>query len=135
MRVVEALRCEGGDALVDRVQFRIGAGANDGAGVVHAVADLEAGHVAADGFDGADRVPAQHLGLSGLGGGVLADLGVDRVDRHGLHAHQQVARAGHRGGELDVLQRFGVVDGEGLVVADGFHGKRPSFWNDGWTVG
>jgi hypothetical protein len=119
--VVEALRRDGGNALVHSVQLGVGAGANDGAGVVHAVAHLEVLHAGANGLDRAHGVPAQHLGLAGLGRGVLADLGVHRVDRHRLHAHQQVARAGHGGGQLDVLQRFRVVDGKGLVVADGFH--------------
>jgi hypothetical protein len=134
LRVVEAPGRERGDALVHRVQLGVGAGPDDGAGVVHAVAHLEVLHARADGLDRAHGVPAQHLGLARFGRGVLADLGVHRVDRHGLHAHQQVARGGHGRGQFDVLQRLGVVDGKGLVVADGFHGNEP--WiDDAPTVG
>jgi hypothetical protein len=122
LRVVEAFRRARGDALVDHVQLGVGAGAGDRAGVVDAVANRETLHVSTDGFDRAYCVPAQYLGLACFGRSVATHLGVDRVDRDRGHTHQEVARAGHGLGQGQVLQRGGVVDGAGGVVANGFHG-------------
>ena len=129
LRVFQALRCERGDAFVDHVQLAVGAGAGDRAGVVHAVAGLESADRCADGLDRADRVPAQHLGavrrparapLRTLVSTGFTEIAFTRTSR---------SRApGAGSGRLEVFERGGVVDGEGLAVADGFHGG--SFGNE-----
>jgi hypothetical protein len=122
LRVVQALRRERRDALVHHMQFAVGPGPGDRARVVHAVARLEALDRRADGLDRAARVPAQHLRVGRPGPRALAHLGVDRVHGDRLHPHQQVARARRGVGQVEILERRGVVDGKGLAIADGFHG-------------
>jgi hypothetical protein len=107
------------------VQLAVGARPRDRAGVPDAVAGPETGDVGADALDDADGVPAQHLGLAGRRRDIAAHLGVDRVDRDGLDAHEQVARAGLRGGHLEILEGARLVHGQVLAVSDGFHGRTP----------
>ncbi len=108
----------GGDARIHRMQLGIRAGAVDGAGIEHAVAHGETTHFGAQRLHGADRIPAEHLGLAGLGGrGARAHLGVHRVHGDGAHAHQQVVRARHGRGQIgEVLQALagGGIEGMGV---------------------
>ncbi len=113
------------DALVHQMAFAVAAGAGDGAGVEHLVADLEQADFAAHPDDHTGDVPAQHLRLTALGLSVAAYLGIHRVDRNGAHLHQQIARAGYRLGQFHVLQRAGIVDGEGFERGDRFHAVAP----------
>ncbi len=94
------------DSLVHHMQLAIAAGTGDGASVVHLVASLERGHFAADGLDHTGHVPTQYLCRASFRLDVLANLGVHRVNRDGFDLHQQVARAGDRFWQLDVLQGF-----------------------------
>ncbi|MNQ69315.1 hypothetical protein D3C85_839040 [compost metagenome] len=111
--------------LIDHMQLAIGASAGDGAGVEHLVARLEQADFAAHGLDHASNIPAQHLGDAPLGLDILAHLGIDGVHRDGLDLYQQVARAGNRLGQLNVLQRSGIGDGKRMSVGNGFHKWTP----------
>ncbi len=68
------------DPLIDQVKFRIGALAQDRAGVKHLVAGLEQRDVRADRVDHAGGVIAQNLGFTLGRSGALADLGVHGID-------------------------------------------------------
>ena len=110
-----------GQACVDPLELRVAAGAGDVAGVVHAIARPEAADRFTDRLDDAGGVVAEHLRLRldlRLG---RADLGVDRIHRDRLDAHQQVVRAGRGRGQFDVEQRLRVVDRQVAGECDGFH--------------
>jgi hypothetical protein len=110
-----------GDALVHQVVPRVGAGPVDRAGVVHLVADAEAGDPVADRHHHAGRVEAEHPRLAaGVDAG--AHLDVDRVDGDGLDAHEQVVRTGAWHGQLDVLKAGRVGDGQRGAVGHRGHG-------------
>jgi len=113
------------DALIHQMQLAVGPGAVDGTGIEHPVAGLEQADLAAHGLDHAGGVPAQHLGCAVFRSDAQADLGIDRVDRNGAHLHQQVVRAGGRRIQVYVLQGFGVLGRQGLVVGNGFHARAP----------
>ena len=116
------------DALVHTVQLRIAARAGDVTGVKDTIARLEQRDLRAHRLDHAGRIPAQHLVLAGRRRGALAHLGVDRVDRDGVHPHLEVARAGAGRGQRHVEQRLGGIDGQGLAVGNGFHLTAPRGW-------
>ena len=109
------------DPLVDQMKFRVGALAQDRAGVKHFVARLEQGHVGADGIDDAGGVIAQDLGLALGRGGALADLVVDRVGRDRLDGDPDVAALRFRLGGFEIDQRIRILDGERFSVSDGLH--------------
>ena len=121
----QAARHMANDAFIDQVQFAIGAGTVDGAGIEHPVAGLEQSDFAAHGLDDAGRVPAQYLGRAVLRFDAEADLGIDRVDRDGPNLDQKIVCTRSGFGQLHVLQCFGMVGRQGLVVSDGFHGNGP----------
>src|SRR4051812_31475350 len=102
------------DALVDKVELAVAAGARDVAGVVHGVTRLEEGDLRSGCLDGARRVPAQH---ARRGAARLALLGIDGVHGNGLDFHEKVMprRGGAR--QLDVVERREV----GAGMRDGFH--------------
>jgi hypothetical protein len=107
------------------MEFAVGAGANDRACVPDFIAHLEQRHVRANRRHDAGCVIAENLRLAAFRIGAHAHLGVDRVDRDGLHPHQKVATK--RGGlcDLDVDQRFGLVDRQRVLVADSAHEMSP----------
>ncbi|MNN75601.1 hypothetical protein D3C81_1919170 [compost metagenome] len=111
------------DALVHHMQLAVAARTRDGAGVIHLVAGLEQCHLTAHRLDHTGHIPTQHLGRATFGLDVLAHLGVDRVDRDGFDFHQQVAGAGDRLRQFDVLQSLVVTDRQRGVVGNGFHGR------------
>lgn len=49
---------------------------------------------------------------------------VDRIDRHGLDRHEQIAPGRNRVGLGNINQRIGLTDGLRLGVSNGFH-ERP----------
>jgi hypothetical protein len=49
---------------------------------------------------------------------VAAHLGVHRIDRHRLHAHQQIGAGGFRHRQFDLLQRLHAAE---AVLAEGPH--------------
>ena len=91
------------------MEFRIGALAQDRAGVKHLVARLEQRDLGAYRVHYAGRVVTEDLGVTSGGCGALADLGVHRVDRHGFHGHPDVARLRFRFCRFDVAKRFGLL--------------------------
>src|SRR5947209_16860244 len=103
------------------MEFRIGALAQDRAGVKHLVARLEQRDLGAYRVHYAGRVVTEDLGVALGRCGALADLGVHRVDRHGFHGHPDVARLRFRFCRFDVAKRFGLLDREGFLVSDGLH--------------
>ena len=110
------------DAFVDQVEFRIGAGADDGAGVEHFVAGLEQGYLRPDRIDHAGGVVAQHLGrLAGTWRARMRTLVSTGLTDTALTATRRSRAAGHRGvgGEIDQAVRRG--DRQGFEVADSFH--------------
>ncbi|MND90273.1 hypothetical protein D3C80_823500 [compost metagenome] len=111
------------DALVHHMQLAVAARPRDGASVKHLVADREQRHLTAHGLDHTGHVPTQHFGRAAFGLDVLAHLGVHRVDRDGFDFHEQVAGAGNRLWQLDVLQSLVVADRQRGVVGNGFHGR------------
>ncbi len=127
LRERQALRLLADDALVDQVEFRIGALAQDRAGVKHLVARLEQRDVRTDRVDDAGRVVAEDLGLALGRGGALADLVVDRVGRDRLHGDADVAplRFGLCGLEID--QRIRGLDGSDFRYPTAFM-RAPPCW-------
>ena len=125
--VIQLLRCMGDDARIHRLQLRVAAGAVDLAGVEHAVARLEALHLAADRAHPAHRVPAQDAGPARFRLRRGAHLHVHRVDRDRLHFDQQVVRAVFRLRHFQVLQRARVGNGQGSGGTDRFHGVLHAF--------
>ncbi len=121
LRERQRLRLLADDALVDQMEFRIGALAQDRAGVKHFVARLEQRHVGADRIDHTGRVKTEDLGFALRRGGALAHLVIDRVGRDRLHGHADVAafRLGLCGLEIDKGIR--VLDGQRFLVSDGLH--------------
>ena len=109
------------DALVDQVKFRVGALAQDRAGVEHFVARLEQRDIGADGIDNAGGVVAQDFGFALGRGGALADLVVDRVRRDRLHGDSDVTALRLRLGGLEIDQRIRVLDREATSCI-----RRPS---------
>ncbi len=131
LRERQRLRLAADDALVDQMKFRVGALAQDRAGVKHFVARLEQRDVGADGIDDAGGVIAQDLGLALGRGGALADLVVDRVGRDRLDGDPDVAALRFRLGGLEIDQRIRILDGERFFVSDGLHAVSPACLN-GW---
>ena len=122
LRERQRFRLAADDALVDQMEFRIGALAQDRAGVKHFVARLEQRDVGADGIDDAGGVIAQDLGFALRRGGALADLVVDRVGRDRLHGDADVAALRLGLGGLEIDQRVRVLDRKRFLVSDGLHG-------------
>ena len=118
----EALRFVAGNTLVDEMQFGIGARPVQIAGVEHRIARPEQGDLRSHRLDDAGGVPAEDDRRLVRTGAAHAHLGVHRIDRDCLHAHQQVARTRHRGGGVEIEERAFLGDGQRLDVADGFHG-------------
>ncbi len=110
-----------GEALIDQMEFAVGAGTEDGAGVEDFVAGLEESDVGADGLDDAGAIEAENLGLLRGSLSAHADLGVDGIDRNGADGDEQVARAGGGRGEFEVEEGIGIGRRQGLDVANGFH--------------
>ena len=109
---------------VHALEFGIAAGPIQRAGIPDPIAGLEDADLAADRVDDADRVPAEDARCAMGGCGVAPNFGVDRVHRHCPHRHPQILRAGLRHGGVKRDQRLGMVDGQGLAEADGFHCAR-----------
>ena len=109
------------DAFVDQMKFRIGALAQDRAGIEHFVAGLEQRHVRADRVHDAGGVIAEDLGLTLGRGGALAYLVIDWIGGNRLHRDADIAAFRLRLGGLEIEQRFGGIDRKRLLVADGFH--------------
>ena len=84
------------------------------------VARLEQRHRLADCLDRANGVEAEHAKPIG-GRAVLADLGIDRIDRDGGDTNQQIVAGGGRRGDVSLDQRVGTIDRAGGCVADGLH--------------
>jgi hypothetical protein len=108
------------DALVHEVQLAVRARSLVAAGVVHLVAGLEELNLLSHRLHHARGVVAEDLQLAGLQPRHAA-LGVHGIDRDRLHLDQQVAALRPRGIDLDVDERLRVLDGQGFVVAYGFH--------------
>src|SRR5690606_5480097 len=118
-----------GDALIHQLQGTVAAWAADVAGIPDFVARLEQAHVAADGNDFTDCIPAQYTraGLNlGLGG---AHLGIHRIDGGGCHFHQQIPRARDRIGQGGSDKAVGVIAWQVVSQGNGFHG---SSFQIGW---
>ncbi len=111
-------------SFIHQVHLCVAARPGDIAGVVHLVPHLERGHLGADGQDGARGVETEDAGRRVFALARTPQLGIDRVDRHCLHAHQQVLplRGGGRG-QFDVFQRAGILDRQGVAQAHSFHGR------------
>ena len=95
----------------------------DRAGIEDRVARLELGHLRADRLDDAGRVPAEDDAFARSRLPALADLGVGRIDRDGLHRDEQIMTGGYGFGKIEVDQAVVRGDGSGLAVADGAHGE------------
>jgi hypothetical protein len=120
-RGVDGPRRVTGQPRVDQMELRIAAGAGHVAGVIHAIAWLEATDGCADCLDRAGRVVAEHPGLRFDLRLRRADLGIDRVHRHRLDAHQQVVFAGCGLRQLDIEEGLRIIDRQVTVECDGFH--------------
>ena len=94
------------------MEFAVGAGADDGAGVEDFVAGLEERDFGADGFDNAGAIEAENFGLRLGALGAHAHLGVDGIDGDGADGDEQIARAGSGLGEFEVEERFGIGGGK-----------------------
>src|ERR1019366_3614496 len=95
------------DALVDHVDFAVGAGAIHCARVEDFVAALEHPDVRPDVDDDACDVPAEYLRFSCLWGLEGPDLVVDGVHRYGLDRHEQIMGARDRVRDAQVNQDIG----------------------------
>jgi hypothetical protein len=113
------------DALVDQVKFRIGALAQDRAGVKHFITRLEQRHLGTDRIDHAGRVKTQNLDLALGRSCALAHLVVDGVGRDRLYRDADVAALRLRLGGLEIDQRVVSVDWQRFFVSDGFHARSP----------
>ena len=120
---IEGARLVPDDAFIDQMPLRIGARARPGAGVVDLVAGLEERNSRADRFDHAGGIETEHARHITLRRDIAPYLGINRVDRHRMDAHQQVTTGGDRLGQLEVDQAPGVGDGQALTVSDSFHGR------------
>jgi hypothetical protein len=101
--------------------LRVAARARDVAGVIDRVAGRERRDRGTDRFHDTGRVVAEHFRLRldlRLG---RADFGIDRIDRNGFDAHEQVVRAGNRFRQFDVDQRLRIVDRQVAGQGNGFH--------------
>ncbi len=121
LRERKARRLAPDDAFVDQMKFRIGALAQDRAGIEDLVASLEQGDVRANGIDDAGGVVAEDLGLAFRRRGALAHLEVDRIGRDCLDGDADVAAARLRLGGLEIQQRFRIIDRKRFPVPDGPH--------------
>ena len=120
---VEACGHVAHDALIYQVERTVGAGPLDGACVKHPVTRFEQANLRAHRTHDATGIKTQHLvGVSLSRAGAFAQLGVDRVDGHRMHLHQQVMAQRNRVRQGDVLQPRGGGNRVGLGVTDGFHG-------------
>ena len=126
LRERERFRLVADDALVDQMEFGVGALALDRARVKHLVARLEQRDIGPDRVDHAGRVIAQNLGLALGRGGALAHLVIDRIGRDRLHGDADVASLGLGFGGLEIDQRVLIFDRKRFFVADGLHGLSPS---------
>src|SRR5690606_5380869 len=124
--VVQRSRRAGDDAFVNHVELAVAAWPVDRTRVVDPLAWGEQGDVAADGFDHADRIPAEHFDLAFGGPAGPADFRVHRVHGDGADPDQQVTRSADGGRQFDVLQRAGVGDGQIVAITNGFHGSASS---------
>ena len=122
----QRLRLAADDALVDQMEFRIGALAQDRAGIKHLVARLEQRDVGADGVDDSGGVIAQNLGFALGRSGALAHLVVDRIGGDRLHRDQDIAALRFRLCGLEISKRIGGIDGKRLLVSDGLHACAPA---------
>ena len=120
---IERTRLATDDALINQMPLRIGARAGPRAGVEHLVARLEQRDVGANRLDHAGGIETQHAQPTRIGRDIASHLGVDRVDRYRVDAHQQVATGDNRFGQLEVDQTLGIGDRQALTVSDGFHGR------------
>ena len=127
LRERQRLRLAADDALVDQVEFRIGALAQDRAGVEHLVARLEQRDVGTDRVDDAGGVIAEDLGFALRRRGALADLVVDRIGRDRLHGDADIAPLGLGLGGFEIDERIRVLDGQRFPVSDGFHAVSPAW--------
>jgi hypothetical protein len=110
------------------MEFRIGALAQDRAGVEYLVAGLEQADIGADGVDDPGGVIAQNLGLALGRRGALADLVIDRVGGNRLHGDTDVAALRLRFGGLEIDQRVCCIDRQRFFVSDGLHALSPIWW-------
>ena len=108
------------DAVIDQMEFGVGAGPVRHAGVKHFVADREILRLRADGADDAGGIEAQHARLAQRLA-AQTDFRVDRIDGNGFDFHQQVVMARYRNRELEIEERFEVGDRLGMGKGDGFH--------------
>ncbi len=117
----ESLRFSPDDALVHQVEFRVGAGSSDIAGVPDLVARFEQRHRFAHGLHHPSRVPAENPRSSVGRTAGPAHFGVDRVHRNGAHFYEQVV--GPWGGvcHFDVDQAFRVGDRQRFDESDCTH--------------
>ena len=97
-----------GEALIDEMEFAVGAGAEDGSGVEDFVAGLEEGDLGADGLDDAGAIEAENLGLRFGSLDAHADFDVDGIDGDGADGDEEIARAGGGLGEFEVEERVGI---------------------------
>src|SRR6185312_1629437 len=107
------------DALVDGVEVGVRAFARDVSGVVDLVADREAGHLGTDRRHRARRIESEPGGCTVRQS--ATSLGVDRVHRDRLDAHQEVARTQLGEGNLDLAEGRCLGDRSGRSD-DGGHG-------------
>ena len=110
LRERKRFRLAADDALVDQMEFRIGALAQDRAGVEHFIARLEQRDVGADRIDHARGVIAEDLGLAFGWGCALAHLVIDRVCRNRLHGDADIAAFRLRFRGLEINQRIRILN-------------------------
>jgi hypothetical protein len=109
--------------VIDRLPFGIAAGPGEIAGVKHLVARREVRHALTDRLHHARRVPAEDARrIVRPFAERRADLGVHRIHRDGLHAHQQVLVAGFGFSGFEFHQTCRIVHWQKFPRSDRFHG-------------
>jgi hypothetical protein len=117
----QRLRLLADDAFIHQMKFRVGALAQDRAGIEHFIAGLEEGDIGADRIDDAGGVIPQNLGFALGRCGALAHLVIDRISRNRLDGDPEVATPRFRFCGLEIDQRVRGVYGKRLLVSDGLH--------------
>lgn len=122
---IERRRLVASDALINQMEFAVGAGAGNAARIKHRIAHLEQRHFRTDRDHRACRIPAQHARrIFDL---VLrcAHLGVHRVHGNGFHLDQQIVTGCFGLVDLDIDERLWIRNRKVLGQADGFHVGHP----------
>ncbi len=107
------------------MEFAVGAGTVDDAGVKHLITRFGQRNLVANGLHHTRCIEAEHTGLAVFRRLVPTYLGIDGIYRNGFHLHQNVVSLRFRLGQIDVDE--GILGGDGLArpVTDGAHEKSP----------